>query len=214
MDITQLSAEERKALLAQLEKEQQEAKRKVTDERKAYKDLVNETVPTMFDLLQEASLALTRAKRAVLANLQGLVSMKQDVYEREDDQYTHTFTTDGSDFSITIGHRVNDGWDDTVHVGIGKVKDIVNSLGKDEDSKALVKALLRLLSRDAKGNLKASRVLQLKKLADDTQRPDLIEAIAIIQDAYRPTRSKQFVSARHKVAGGAVIDLPLSITDC
>ncbi|MBY0244982.1 MAG: DUF3164 family protein [Sphingobacteriaceae bacterium] len=207
MDINKLTAQERKALMAELEAEQANEKKRIADERKAYKDLVNEVVPPLVEKLQEMSLSMGRLKSLVYAEMERLVAMKNEVYKKDDGQYTHTFSTDDG-LSITIGYRVNDGWDDTVNTGIAKVEEYIKSFGKDEESIALVSLVLRLLSKDAKGQLKASRVLQLKKLADDTGDAGFIDAISIIQDAYRPVRTKQFIAVK---VGGK--DLPLSITE-
>ena len=208
MALENLTAEERKALLAELEEQQKEEKKKVEQERKAYKDLVNETIPQLCEQLRDVSLGLGRVKSIVYAEMQKLVEIKQQVYNREDDQFTHSFSTDDGVWGLTIGYRVNDGWDDTVHVGIAKVKAYVSALGRDKETQALVELVLKLLSKDSKGNLKASRVLQLKKLADDTENADFIDAIKIISDAYRPAKTKQFVSLRFENK-----DVPLNITD-
>ncbi|MGQ2119123.1 DUF3164 family protein, partial [Ornithobacterium rhinotracheale] len=65
------------------------------------------------------------------------------------------------------GFRIIDGWDDTVTAGIDKVREFIASLAKDEATGKLVRAVNQLLKKDAKGNLKASRVLELTKLAED-----------------------------------------------
>ena len=63
---------------------------------------------------------------------------------------------------------VTDGYRDTVEDGIAIVKEYIESLAKDEKTKALVSMVLRLLARDAKGTLKASRIVQLRKVAMET----------------------------------------------
>lgn len=207
-----LSPKEKKALLEQAKKELAAEEQKMKAVRGKYKENVEKVLPKLFTTLQRASQQLATAKKEVYTRLSGLVDEKSKAYGREADQGSHTFTNaDG--LSITIGYRQNDGWDDTVTVGIQKVTDFLQSLGKDDDSKTLVKGVMQLLAKDKAGNLKASRVLQLKKMAEDTGRKDFIDAIQIIQDAYRPARSKQFVTCKYKDADGTSIELPLSISD-
>ena len=70
---------------------------------------------------------------------------------------------------------------------------------------------LPLLAKDRKGNLKASRVLQLREIARKSGYPELIEATDIIQSAYRPVDSCQFISVSYKDEKGVKRALPLSL---
>lgn len=45
--------------------------------------------------------------------------------------------------------------------------------------------VLRLLARDAKGTLKASRIVQLRKVAMETGDDRFIEGVRIIEEAYQ-----------------------------
>lgn len=211
--LADLSTAQKAALKKQLEKEMKAESDQIKKQRKDYKDQVNKKIPSLFSVLQKCSTDLAKAKKKVYAELSSLVTKKSEVYDREQDQTSHSFTTDDG-ITISIGYRQNDGWDDTVEVGIQKVTDYIQGLGKDENSKKLVKTILQLLAKDKSGTLKASRVLQLKKLADDIGDPKLKDAIQIIQDAYRPVRTKQFVTCRYKDANnGENKELHLNISD-
>lgn len=212
ISLTDLSPADKAKLKKQIEKEMKDEKSKVAEQRKGYKEKVNKTIPVLFAVLDKCSKQLSAAKKKVYDELASLVNLKSEVYDREQDQGSHSFSTDDGT-TITIGYRMNDGWDDTVDAGIQKVSDYMNSLSKDRNSKKLVATIMRLLAKDNKGSLKASRVLQLKKLADEIGDKKFIDAIQIIQDAYRPTRSKQFVSCRYKNTTGENIELPLNISD-
>ena len=112
---------------------------------------------------------------------------------------------------MALGYRTNDGWDDTVNVGVDKVKTFIKSLAKDEDSAALTEMVMNLLAKDRKGNLKASRVLQLREIARKSGYPQLIEATDIIQNAYRPVDTRQYISVSYKDDKGVKQTLPLSL---
>lgn len=210
ISLNDLSPEQLADLKRQALEEEKEAQDAIKKERKAYKDLVNNTIPELFNDLQGVSAMMSTVKTKVFESLQTLVKMKAELYDRESDQFSHSFTTEDG-LTIIIGHRILDQWDDTVTTGISKVHDFLETMATDDNSKKLVKTILQLLSKDAKGNLKASRVLQLKKLADDIGNASFIDAINIIQDAYRPGKSKEFITARYKL-NGETVDLPLDIS--
>jgi len=77
----------------------------------------------------------------------------------------------------------------------------------------LVNAVLKLLSRDQTGNLKASRVMQLRKMADESGNELFIDGVRIIQEAYRPEVSKYYVRAEFKNEQGAWVNVPLGMTE-
>lgn len=209
--IKNLSPDERAQLLKELQEQEREEKNKVKAERNAYKDLVNEAVPVLFKELQEASNHLARAKKATFDGLKDLINMKAQVYESRQAMYSHSFTTtDG--ITLIVGNRILENWDDTVTAGIEKVKKYLDTLAKDENSKMLIRIVNKLLAKDEKGNLKSSRVLQLRKEAEATGNKEFIDAISIILDAYKPTMGKTFVSCRYKRQDGVIIDLPLDIS--
>ena len=114
---------------------------------------------------------------------------------------------------LTLGVNTIDGYRDTVEDGIAMVKAYIESLAKDETSKALVNAVLRLLSRDQSGNIKASRVLQLRKMAEETGNERFIEGVQIIEESYQPTETKKYIRAEYKNEKGAWVNIPLGMTD-
>lgn len=211
--LDKLSPEEKAALKKELEQEQKTESERIRKERAQYKQLVDEAVKVLFPVLKEVNKALADAKRYVYDNLDSLTKMKSELYDREDDQFSHSFSSADGSITIIIGCNVSDGWDDTVDVGIGKVNDYLQSLITDKKSKDLVDTVMKLLSKDSKGNLKASRVLQLKQLAEKNGDKKFMDAINIIQDAYKPVKSKEFVRCIYKNEKGENTILPLSITD-
>ena len=113
--------------------------------------------------------------------------------------------------SITLGNRVNEGWDDTVEAGIAKVKEYLATLAKDDNSAALVETVMGLLAKDRKGALKANKVLELERLAVKSQNPEFLDGINIIKQAYRPVPTCQFISVKLKDDKGVESQLPLSL---
>jgi len=212
---------EEKAELEAFRKEKErkaaiEAKRKM---REDLQELTDEVMGEAFADLEACSEQLKECREEVWSKFGTLLEMRREVNTEagKTEQNSYTFTTSDGSMRIEMGYNMLDAYMDGVEEGIAKVKKYMNSLAKDEKSQVLVDSILRLLSRDQAGNLKASRVLQLARIAKETGDEEFIEGIDIIQSCYRPVRSKRYIRARRKKSlenGEAEwVDLPLSITE-
>ena len=114
---------------------------------------------------------------------------------------------------LELGFYQIDNYKDTVNDGIAMIKECISGLAKDSETQSLVDMVLKLLSKDQKGNLKASRVLQLRQMSDKIKDKRFAEGVEIIMNAYAPIRSKQFVRAFVRDDKDAWQAIPLSITD-
>lgn len=204
IDLSQLSAQE---LQAELQKRQDAQ----VENRKAYKDLVNKNLFGITEQLKMLSDEISKTKLFVFQSLKTFLDLKNEVYDVKGDQQSHTFSDEDGN-TIIYGFRTIDNWDDTVNAGIEKVRDFIGSLAKDENSARLVSAINRLLRKDAKGNLKASRVLELTKLAEEFNSPEFTDAVQIIAQAYKPQKSAFFVDASYTDAQGKKVNIPLNIS--
>ena len=143
--------------------------------------------------------------------------MKQELYALSDDQMeeqqSHTFTT--ARRQDQYHHRVErgDGWTDEVGVGIGKVMAWADKIaGDDPKTMQLVSYIKGLLKTDKNGILKANRVLDMSKQANEFGDQELIEAVDFIRDQYRPVKTKTFIKAKFVDEHGDTQWLPLSIS--
>lgn len=212
MDVSKLSAEDKAKLYAQLDGEKKAAAAQKKADKEAYKDLKDETIRRTFDGLQAISEAMLIVKEQTFQSFKSVIDIKNDLFSVKSDRQSDTFTSEDGNISIKIGNRVYEGWDDTVEVGIDKVKAYLKTLAKDEESGMLVETVMKLISKDSKGNLKASRVLELQQLAQRSKSPELVEAIEIIREAYRPLPSCQFIEVRYRDDDGKEVSLPLSMS--
>ena len=209
-----MTAEERQEFEAyKLAKEKKAAEAKRKSDREAYTELVDETIAAVMPELTNISEAIAQKKSAAAEAFRGALEMKAELFGVKDDQQSHTFTNSEGTMRITIGHYMLDNYRDTVNEGIAMVKTYIESQARDDASRALVKAILRLLSRDEAGNLKASRVLQLQKMAEKTGDERFIEGVRIIQESYQPMPSKDYIRAAVRDESGAWVAIPLSMTD-
>lgn len=213
INLSQLSAEQRREMLAQLKAQEEAEKRQREADISTYKALVSQTVEDNFPILQAVSSELAAQKRSIRNAFATVVDLKSSLYGVKDGQRSHQFINSEGTRRITIGFNVIDNYDDTVDAGIAKVKEYISSLARDEQSKILVETVLKLLSKDSKGTLKASRVLQLQQMAEKSENADFIEGVHIIRDAYRPIESKSYVRAEYKSDSGAWVSVPLGMTE-
>ncbi len=202
IDISQLSEQE---LIDALAKK----KNKKNADREIYKQLVTETVPKAIFRLSHASEVLSIAKMETFQFFEDILTLKNEVYGLKEKQRSHTFSTDTAE--ITIGYRINDSWDDTVHAGVEKVRNFITSLAKDKETSTLVDMVFDLLKKDANGNLKSNRVLELQKMSSKFNNEEFTDGVDIISKAFKPTRSSWFIDAC-LIDEGKKTSIPLNIS--
>lgn len=211
IEMTEDELQEFQAMRRQKEEEAQALKEK--EDRQAYRRLAEETVDALIPRIRELNEQLRQSKEAVYNAFKGLIDTKSDLFGTQEKQRSHTFRNADSTARITIGYHRRDAWDDTVEVGIEKVKSYVSSLAKDEETKTLVAMLLDLLAKDKQGNLQADKVLQLANFAADSQSDLFKQGVQIIQESYRPERTKLYIRAEEKNEKNAWVNIPLNITE-
>lgn len=192
IDVKNMTQEEREVLRKQLVAEEMEEKKRVKEERENYKKMMEEVTEKNFKILQELSEHLRIVKQTIFDDYATIVELKEELYGVRDNQLTHTFTTqDGK--SVTIGYRNTDAFDDTVHAGIEKVKKYIQSLASGEKKGEIEQIINLLLKKDKNGNLRANRVLELQKVAEETNDKEFLEGVKIIQEAYKPLKTSTFI---------------------
>lgn len=211
VEMTTAEAEAFAAFQKQQEKERIAQQRK--ENREVYSELVDDEIATALPELRALSDQIKAVKAKVFENFKEVLRMKSEVMQlTTDTQRSHTFTHSNGSMRLTLGVNAVDDWRDTVEDGITMVKQYIESLATDDKSKMLVNTVLRLLSRDQKGTLKASRVLQLRRMAEETQDDTFIEGVRIIEESYQPSTTKTFIRAEFKDDKGWHI-VPLSVTE-
>ena len=212
IDITNLSPEALADLERQIKEKKEAETLRIHQEREAYTKLKDEAVGNFFSKLQKISQQLIETKKEVFEGFENIIDMKDELFKTKSDRQTNTFTTEDGSISIKLGNRVNDGWADEHEIGIEKVKEYLKTLAKDEDSADLIETIMKLISKDRKGNLKASKVLELEQLAQKRNNPTFTEGINIIKASYRPVPTCQFIEVKYKDELGKERSLPLSMS--
>lgn len=212
MDLSKMTAAERAQLKAQLEAEERAEIQKRQESIDAYKQSVDEFCQDVFGRMQKVSELMRAEKERTFFAANILIEMKEQLYKTKQDRHSNQFTTSDGKYTVALGYRTNDGWDDTVDVGIAKVKEYLRSLAATEDGAKAVDIILKLLAKDKKGNLKASAMIQLEQEAAKIGDATFIEGVQIIRDAYRPVDTCQFISVSYKDDNGVKHTLPLSLS--
>ena len=191
------------------------AEEKARADREQYRQLVDDEIERSIPVLEEISGRIKESKQRVMDNFKTILEMKGDLFKTKlkEDQRSHTFTNSKGNKRNTLGVYVTDGDRDTVEDGIAIVKEYIESLAKDDKTRSLVSMVLRLLARDAKGTLKASRIVQLRKVAMETGDDRFMEGVRIIEESYQPEVSKQFIRAEIKNENGMWKPIPLGMTE-
>lgn len=212
MDVSNLSPEEKARLLNDLLKEKEAEETQKRADREAFKKLKNEAVTNAFSILSGLSEQMIETKKQIFDMFADIIDLKNDLFNSKMDRKSDSLTTEDGSITLKLGNRTSEGWDDTVEMGVAKVREYLKTLAKDENSADLVETVMSLLSKDRKGNLKANKVLELKKLAIKSGNEDFLEGLRIIEDAYRPSLSCQFIEVRYKDENGKEKALPLSMS--
>ena len=211
-----MSAEERAEWEAfKAEKAKREAAELRKQQRVTYAQMVDDELRQAIPELQNLSGEIKTIKDTIFGNFAAIIEMKSELFGTKDGgQYSHTFTNSDSTLRLTLGVNTVDSYRDTVEDGIAMVREYIESQATDRKSQALVSAVLRLLSRDGQGNLKASRVLQLRKMAEESGDERFLEGVRIIEESYQPNVTRRYIRAQRKDSKtGAWVNIPLGITD-
>lgn len=213
INLSQLTSDQLKELQRQVKEREANEKAQRKSEIDTYKAMASQTVIDCFPALIKTSAALAQCKREIRDSFATILDMKAELYGVKEGQQSHQFASTDGRYSIIIGFNVDDNYDDTASAGVAMVKEYLEQLGDTESGKRAVRIALSLLSRDAKGTLKASKIATLRKHALESGSPKFIEGVEIIMDAYRPIPTKQFVRASYKNDDGAWVNVPLGMTE-
>jgi hypothetical protein len=216
LDVTKLSPEEKAQLLEVLAEEQRAEDKRKRDAKKNYEQQRDKTIRTVFKKLERLSDQILKTKQNCFDSFDDVLNKKRELFSIDDErwnfQQSHTFTTEDGKFTVIIGHNVIDSWDDTVEQGIEYVNKFLTKLAVDKESAVLVDMIRDLLKPNKDGQVKASRVLDLTKRADEIGDKDLSEGVRIIRDAYKPAKTSTYLKAKYKDELGRDIYLPLSVS--
>lgn len=181
----------------------------------SYRTLVDETIENLIPRLVEVSNSMKELKKLAFEEFQNAIEMKKSLFDLkgETEQKSYTFSNSTSTKRIQIGYYTIDAWADTVNEGVDIVMEWLKDLGSNDKEKALIRAVTRLLSRSANGNLNAKKVMELRSTVGDIATKRVLEGIELIEKSYQPERSKTYMRVEVKNEDGQWENIPLNITE-
>lgn len=213
--MVKMTASEARAFEAwQADQRLEAQKRKREEELETYRDLVDEQLDHWVVRFRSLTDDMRSTKAEVLDSFLMVIQMKRDLFGLpEEGQRSHMFTNREATKRIIIGANATDGYLDTVDEGIDMVREYITGLATDDNARTLVDMVLRLLAKDSRGNLKASRVVQLRKIAEEIGAEQFLEGVKLIEDSYQPAMSSTYIRVEEKDQYNNWIAVPLNITD-
>jgi len=208
-----LTPEQKAEIKAQLAAEEAAEKARAKQQRSDYEALKEAQINETFTALTNVSTMLEKVKDEVFKQFSSVLDMKQELYGLTDVQMelqqSHTFTTTDGGKSIIIGSNVIDNWSDDVRVGVDKVNAWIEKKIADDQSREIIRELLK---PDKDGYLKANRILDLSRKANEMGDKELIDAVNFIRDQYRPVKTSTYVKVKYTDEEGRTKWLPLSMS--
>lgn len=213
MDLENLTSAELESLEAQLAEKKKAAKEKERQNKEAFRQLQHEYVQENFIKLVKVETDLSVIKSELFKNVESIIAMKKEIYGNDDKQQSHSISNIDFTRTIIVGHNIVDGWDvDTAQAGVERVNQWLTKKLNDTNAD-LVNIIRDLLKPNAEGILKANRVLELRNQAEKLGDQELISAVAVIQEAYRPKKTSTFIKAKFRNEHGQDIWLNLSMSN-
>ncbi|MBO4525017.1 MAG: DUF3164 family protein [Bacteroidales bacterium] len=214
-----MSAEE----LAEYEAFKAEREKKAAEERRKqqrldYTKMVDDELAAAIPELQGLSEEIKIVKARVFDNFKTIIDLKGEMFRDKKGQEmgfaSHTFTSSDGSMRLKLGQYLNDNYLDTAEDGVAMINEYIAGLATDEKTQALVNMVLKLLAKDSKGTLKAQRILQLRKIAEESGAEKFIEGVRIIEEAYSPIPTRTFLQAAIKdPKTGGWKQIPLGMTE-
>lgn len=213
INLNDLSADQRAVLMAEAARQLAADNKKKETDRSAYKELVSELVMVVFPKLLGLSEHLANIKGEVYDSFKAVKELKTDLFGVKSGQDSDTYTTLDGKFRIKLGYNMIDAYDDTANEGIKMVSEYLDALSTNPDAAQAVKICRSLLAKDKNGTLKSSRIITLRKHALESGNPKFLEGVDIIQSAYKPERSKQYIYAQYRDSRNKWVNVPLGVTE-
>lgn len=198
INISELSADQRKELVQQLKKEEKEKKIKTTESRKALDELWSEFVIKNVHKFLPIRELVEENILETFSDFKPLEKLIQDCYGIEKlDQDSFTKTLPDGSFSLTIGYNKTDGFNGNEGIGVDKIKEYMDTLKGDGDNDKLTKLAaaldIFLKPNPVTGMLNPRKVKDLSKLREMYDSELFNEGIDIIEKAAIYTRTSQFI---------------------
>lgn len=207
--LSEMTPEDKKALLAELAKEQQEAKAKIKSEKSALKEIAVEFLDKNIDTLVKRQGELEHLVESLFTDFSKIIELKSQVFGVDIlEQDSHTITNSDGTASIKIGQNVNITFDGTEAAGVQKIMNYLTAISGSEDNedmKKMSETVKMLLKPSLKTNmLNPAKIIQLNGMRATYNSPEFDEGMDIIVNAQIRQKGSSYVSGYKFVQVGDV----------
>lgn len=177
-----------------------------------YKTSADSFCRRTFLRMQVLNTHMREVRDAVFVDSGALVGLKDGLCKGKAGRRSNTFTTSDGRISVKLGFRACADWDSTVEEGVMQIRDYLAVTACAPQMPRMRDAVLQLLERDGRGNLRVGAVARLEEYARKLGDPRFTAAVAIIRAARRLAETSQFITVCYKDEQGVKRTLPLSLT--
>jgi hypothetical protein len=190
-DISTLTADQRKALMAELAKEEKAEKKKRLNAKKKYESNKDTSIEELMEEAVELSLTIARFKKKTHAVM--------DIHREAINEYGGIrsnsqggFTIENSQNNKKIMRRrdTDPSWDERANKAVEIIKDFLLSEGIKKTSGKVHPILMGFIQRNNNGDLEYAKVMELLEYEDTFQDPRWVKGLQLIKEGYSITFKK------------------------
>lgn len=185
IDTNKMTADERKALMAELAKEDKAEKAKRLKAKKKYEDNKDTSIEDLMDEAVELSLAIARFKQKTHAVMD---IHREAINEyggiRSNSQGGFTIENSKNNKRITRRRDTDPSWDERSNKAVGIIKDFLLSEGIKKTSGRVHGILMGLIQRNKNGDLEYATVMKLLQYEDTFQDPRWVNGLQLLKEGY------------------------------
>ena len=204
INLADLSAEQKKQMRLDLQKEDREAKDKKKGDIATLKELSSEFLNTHIDPLVTRQGDMEVMVTEIFNAFGDILNLKADVYGIDRlEQDSHTITNPDGSASITIGMNVNITFDGTETAGVQKIMNYLTAISGEETNENMQKMseTVKLLLKPSMKTkmLNPAKIIQLNAMRATYNSPEFDEGMDIIVAAQIRQKGSSYVSGYQMV---------------
>lgn len=212
-DIKNLTAEDRKVLMAELATEQKAEKAKRAKQKKKYEDKRDASIEELMDEAKEFSLALGRFKSKVHATMeQHRETLNEYGGIRSNSQGGFSIFNNDKKLRITRRRDTDPTWDERASKAVELIKEFLLSAGVKKSAGRIHTILMSFIERNNDGDLEYAKVMELLKHEDTFQDPRWVQGLQLIKEGYSITFKRFGYMFQEKNAFGKWVSLDLNFS--
>lgn len=212
-DITKLSADQRKALMAELAKEEKAEKSKRLREKMKWEKNKDADLEELWSEAEEISLAIARYK----SKLHIVMDKKREALNeyggiRTNSQGGFSLTHTNNNLRITRRRDTDPTWDERANKAVELIKDFLLSEGIKKTSGRTHAILMGFIQRNNNGDLEYAKVMELLQYEDTFQDPRWVKGLQLIREGYSITFKKFGYEFKKKSETGKWVRLEMNFS--